>query len=209
MFLSFKKFLLSQKLKLAPDRGFSMLELIVVMAIFLIITAVVIADIPNFRQKSSLDLTANEVATYIRGAQVYGASQKSGGTGQVVYGIHLSSSPGENGAFYLFKDLKPSPGEKPEESYEINGFKISRIKVSQEDSDSDLAMVDLVFKSNNYANTLGTQLEPSLYADYSLGSSPSDFVLVEIKISPNNESTESRCVCVYSNGQITVESCNS
>lgn len=76
MFSSFKKILQAKSYKQETCRGFSLLELIVVMAIFLIITAVVIADIPNFRQKSSLDLTANEVATYIRGGQVFGISQK-------------------------------------------------------------------------------------------------------------------------------------
>jgi len=42
-----------------PNRGsagFSILELLVVIAIFLIITGVVLLDIPSFRRKTAIDL---------------------------------------------------------------------------------------------------------------------------------------------------------
>ena len=179
------------------QRGFSLLELIVVITIFLIITAVVIADIPNFRKKSTLELVSSEVATYVRGAQIYGASQKSA-EGSVVYGVHFEIGSSN---FYLFKDKRPDPGEKPEESYEIKGFKIGGIKINS----SDYSSVDIVFNTSNYASMVGTKLEPSIYQNYTVGFSPESNVSnVDIKIEDVRDPASFKCVRIYNNGQIAV-----
>jgi len=208
-YLSFKKFLKASKRFFSrlsvgslsnPSKGFTMLELIVVMAIFLIITAVVIADIPNFQNKSSLDLTVSEVATYIRGAQVYGASQKGNG---LRYGVHLEKNKNN---FYLFKDRKPVPGEKPEESYELNGFTILDLKVANPSVVSK-GQLDIVFQANNSLSTLGTNLESKIYDDYEeTGSLVSGFAYLDIVIR-RDRSGATGCLRVYSNGQI-VPSCD-
>ncbi|MFA6476548.1 MAG: prepilin-type N-terminal cleavage/methylation domain-containing protein [Candidatus Paceibacterota bacterium] len=181
-------------------KGFTILELIVVLAIFFVITAIVIADIPNFSSKSSLDLTTSEVATYIRGAQVYGASQKGGVA--VVYGIHLDS--GAN-SFYLFKNSKATK----EETYDITGFKVSAIKISPLQP-TPPSSIDVVFKANDYSNVTGTSLEPMVYNNY-VGSgsvSIANFISAEITITSDKGSVGSRCIKVYGNGQITIESCS-
>ncbi|OJI08261.1 MAG: hypothetical protein COX02_01870 [Candidatus Vogelbacteria bacterium CG22_combo_CG10-13_8_21_14_all_37_9] len=54
--------------------GFSLIEMLVVVSIFTIVTAVVLANLPSFRDKSSLDLVAQEIAIQIRGAQTYAMS---------------------------------------------------------------------------------------------------------------------------------------
>ena len=50
--------------------GFTLIEMIVVIAIFGIVTTIILANLPTFRDRSSLDLVAQEVAINIRGAQV-------------------------------------------------------------------------------------------------------------------------------------------
>lgn len=204
MFLFFKKILQTKNYKPETSRGFSMLELIVVIAIFLIITAVVVADIPNFRSKSSLDLTVSEVATYIRGAQVYGASQKGGEVASAIFGINLNKGLS---TFFLFRGNNK---DDRLENYETPGFKVSAIKVFLSDGgNSEYDALDIVFKANTYTGYIGTQLEPSFYLNYGEeGESPYLSVyFVEIKISSLQNEAMSSCLRIYNNGQITPASC--
>ena len=191
MFLSFKN--------KNSQSGFTLLELIVVIAIFLIITAVVMTDIPNFRQKSALDLTASEVATYIRGAQVYGAAQKGGATGVTTYSIKFTSGLS---SFSLFKN----DDSDSDEDYEINGFKIESILVDTpigcEGSPNSLS---IAFKVNDYSSGIGTQLEPTITSN---NDDCTDFSFVEIKIAPVRGTVTPQCVVVYKNGQITPAPCS-
>ena len=77
--------------------GFTLIEMMVVVAIFVIATGIVLANLPAFRNKSSLDLTAQEVATGIRQAQVYGAGTRQASTASKFpsYGIYFR----DNGKF--------------------------------------------------------------------------------------------------------------
>lgn len=186
------------------SKGFTLLELIVVMAIFLIITGVVLVDIPNFREKSALELTVSEVATYIRGAQVYGAVQK-GGTGDAVsYGIALSKGVSN---FSLFKNS--GSGTTTEESYKINGFQINDISIEGLEGESlcsfDFEGISIMFKVNDYSSGIGTQLEPTISVG---GDSCGNFSLVKIKITPVAKNDPAKCVLVYNNGQISPATCN-
>lgn len=183
-------------------RGFSLIELIVVISIFLIVTAVVFVDIPNFREKSSLDLITSEVATYIRGAQVYGAAQRSGEAGgPIVYGLSFSTN---SQSFSLFKDDKLSI----QENYELHGFNITGLKIIGADNNpSPQSNLDIVFQASDYVGGLGTRLEPEVFSNYSSDASPLGFNFVEIKISSLRSGALERCVLVYNNGQIAPAPC--
>ena len=109
-----------------------MLEMLVVVAIVLAMTAIVIMYIPQFRDRSSLDLVAQEVAISIRGAQVYASGGKVGQSfdiGKPSYGVHFdSANPNEffvfenNGEKYFEDETtdKIIPGEK----FTLRGVKI-------------------------------------------------------------------------------------
>ncbi|MFA5000797.1 MAG: type II secretion system protein [Candidatus Paceibacterota bacterium] len=171
--------------------GFTLLELIVVIAIFLIITAVVMTDIPNFREKSSLDLTVSEVATYIRGAQVYGTAKLVGTGGG--YGVRLSSgSP----SFYLFQGSNPDTSF---ESYELKGFKIGQL------NDDDCSSVDIVYPGGDYRTSFESNLIPQFSGE---GTSCRLTDFVKIEIVSQRGSGSSKCVFVYKNGQITIGACD-
>ena len=203
MFWSFgkSKKISSKGLVLNLSKGFTLLELIVVIAIFLIITVVVIADIPNFREKSSLDLTISEVATYIRGAQVYGAAQKGGVS--PYYLIHLTKNQPD---FCLLSSVKQncSPGGY-EEKYTINGFTVSDILI--DGSPLGGSTIDIVFSSNNYSISIGTKLEPAIYYNYFSLPSPISFNTLDVKITSIRNSSNYSCIRVYNNGQITPLKC--
>jgi prepilin-type N-terminal cleavage/methylation domain-containing protein len=200
MFLNFFKKNLKNK------QGFSLVELIVVMAIFLMITAVVIADIPNFREKSALDLTVSEVATYIRGAQVYGAAQKGGG-GVTAYIIKFNN---HNDVFALYKK-NANGSESLEESYQINGFAISSLKLSGSHNSECLipSNFSIKFNSNNYASQIGTQLEPEVFVEGgNINCGAFSYAEIGIASIRNNSNLPPQCVRIYNNGQIAPAGCD-
>jgi len=191
------------------NRGFTLLELIVVIAIFLIITAVVIADIPNFHRRSSLDLVTSEIITYIRGAQTYGASQKGVTTGPstpLVYGIHISPTLNDirEGDFYLFRDDKNPPHE---EGYSIKGFKILMVK----DNSGRIYSggQDIVYRANSQVSSLGTNTEPSFFSSFNGNFSEANVInSLEIRIVSNNDPNICKKIIIFNNGQISPTSCD-
>ncbi|HDQ16662.1 MAG TPA: type II secretion system protein, partial [Candidatus Vogelbacteria bacterium] len=52
-------------------RGFTLIEMLVAVAIFFIVTGAILINIPQFRNRVNIDLIAGEVSLYIRSAQVY------------------------------------------------------------------------------------------------------------------------------------------
>jgi prepilin-type N-terminal cleavage/methylation domain-containing protein len=58
-------------------KGFTLIEMLVVIAIVGIMSAVIMINPLNFQSQNSIDLVAQQVAVLIRGAQVYSGSSKS------------------------------------------------------------------------------------------------------------------------------------
>ncbi len=88
-------------------RGFTLIELITSVAIVLIMTAVVLSNLPDFRDRASLDTVSQEIAIDIRGAQVFSRGTKSSGTINAKslfypYGIYLDKTHDQS--FLLFAD---------------------------------------------------------------------------------------------------------
>jgi prepilin-type N-terminal cleavage/methylation domain-containing protein len=80
------------KMKLAPKRGFTIIELVVTLAIFTIISAITLANFPGVGSRMNLELLANDVALLIRQAQVYGLGIKNVSGIYPTYGVHVSSA---------------------------------------------------------------------------------------------------------------------
>jgi prepilin-type N-terminal cleavage/methylation domain-containing protein len=83
----------------ATLRGFSLLELLVVMAIFSVISLIVLANHSRFNSSVLLGSLAYDMALSVREAQVYGLSVRGQDVGSnsftnfnVGYGIHFSGS---------------------------------------------------------------------------------------------------------------------
>lgn len=103
--------------KLKAVSGFTLIEMLVVISIFLIMTGVILANFPAFRDKAALDLLAQEIATTIRQAQVYGIGTREAGTEFTSYGIYfdLNDTSLAKKAFYLYANrdsinsFSPSP----------------------------------------------------------------------------------------------------
>ena len=96
-------------LRSSKSLGFSLIEMLVVISIFVIVTGIVLVNLPAFRDKSSLDLVAQEIALTIRQAQVFGIGTRAfGANAYPSHGIYLD--PNQRQQFILFADLPPVSG---------------------------------------------------------------------------------------------------
>ena len=102
--------------------AFTLIEMLVVISIFMIITGVILANFPAFRDKAALDLLAQEIATTIRQAQVYGIGTREAGSGSdfTSYGIYFDLTDTVNlgeKAFYLYADRRPDLNTPPDQKF--------------------------------------------------------------------------------------------
>ncbi len=168
------------------QQGFSLLELMVVIAIFLIITAVVMADIPSIGRKGALDLTAQEVAGCIRAAQVYGTAKRAEQTSDVI------GAKVEFDKIIIFANDVNSSDNLIEEC-ELNGFNLTPLEFDT-----------VKFPSSLYERTVQTSLEPEFYKGGSPAPSNSSFKIKVTSVRTNQE----KCVYIYQSGQIAVGDCS-
>jgi type II secretory pathway pseudopilin PulG len=90
----------------SDKNGFTVVELIVTIGILIVITALILADYPEFSQRMSLKKTSQEIALVVHQAQAYGLGVREFIPGSGVYpgyGIHFDSSSPDS--FLLFADL--------------------------------------------------------------------------------------------------------
>ncbi|OHA60583.1 MAG: hypothetical protein A2556_00245 [Candidatus Vogelbacteria bacterium RIFOXYD2_FULL_44_9] len=85
------KFSFSDQQKLTTS-GFTLIEMVTVIGIFVVVTGIILANLPSFRSSSALDLVAQEVATQVRGAQIYAMSTVVSDTTGNVFGYLLQTS---------------------------------------------------------------------------------------------------------------------
>ncbi len=99
-----------KKHRSVSPRGFTLVEMVVVLAIIVIITTVALLGQSSFNQSLILTDTAYTVAFSIRQAQSQGlSSQRFGSLQNAGYGIHVVS--GVTDSYILFADILPvSPG---------------------------------------------------------------------------------------------------
>lgn len=198
--------------------GFTLLEMTVVLVIVAIMTAIVLMNLPQMKGGLSIDVVAQEVAIYIRGAQVYSRATK---VDRIIkdynsYGIHFTSS---NKSFFLWADGNNSADYKtpnpvfyrqdfscrenicdPEqETYDLpNGFTISKLVCIANDSTvvSDQTNLDIVFQSPDpeaqFANLVNSGNGPCYNA-------------TKVKICLKSANAEQyRIIETHANGQIAV-----
>ncbi len=85
-------------------RGFTLIELMVVLVIIMVITTVVLTNQNTFNKTLILANTAYDIALTLRSTETYGISSRAVGTAaNVGYGIHVES--GTRSSFILFADI--------------------------------------------------------------------------------------------------------
>lgn len=97
---SFKKILNTDQIL---SRGFTLIEMITVVAIVLIMTAILLGNLPDFRDKTSLDAVAQEVAIIVRQTQVFGSATRNARGEFPSQGIYIDTRKKDN--FIVFADI--------------------------------------------------------------------------------------------------------
>ncbi len=180
-------------------RGFSLIELLVVVGIFVVITGVVLANNARFNSSVLLGNAAYDVALSVRQAQVYGLStQVHQGVFQVGYGMHFAG-PVE---YLLFADLDSNKRYDPAtdqivQTYALGrGHTVYRYCGQKSDGTEDctdnqaaITHLDIAFLRPNPDSTI-TADSPAPYSS--------------AKITLRSASGETRTVSVQSTGQISV-----
>lgn len=96
-------------------RGFTLIELVVVLVIITIITGVVLTSQGTFNKSLTLANTAYDIALTIRSAETFGLGSRAipGGVVNAGYGLHFGSET--MNSFTLFADTHPTtPCERPD-----------------------------------------------------------------------------------------------
>jgi len=89
-------------------RGFTLIEMLVVLAIIVVLTAIILFGQVNFNRTLSLNNAAYDIALSIRQAQSYGlSSQAFGGVNNPGYGVYFYAPVPET-SYVLFADTSPT-----------------------------------------------------------------------------------------------------
>ncbi len=183
-------------------RGFSLIELLVVTAIFIVITGLVLANHSRFNSSVLLGNAAYDIALSVREAQVYGLStQIYSGAFQAGYGVHFQGTS----QYFLFADLDAGHNKRYDQGTDkvIQTYTLTRghsiknycgVKVdgTKECSDNASAIthLDIGFLRPNPDSTI-TGDAPGV--GYSSGT-----------ITIKSGSNETRTISIQSTGQISV-----
>lgn len=190
-------------------KGFTIVELIVSIAIFAVMTALVIAKYGTFNQSTLLTNIAYDMALTIRTAQTYGLSVKSTSSSVndfgSAYGIHFSNN--SNNTFTFFADTitgsglyKYNDGEAITKYTLTQGVTIDSICLGSELNDctklnSEYDSLDIVYKRPNPNAIFNVTSIDAL----TLENSPTAFI--ELK---SSDGTNKVAVYIRKNGQISV-----
>lgn len=203
--------LFDEIINVQKKRGFTIVELIVVMSIVIIISGVVIAKYQTFNSSYLLGVIAQEMAVTIRLSQTYGISVKgytsdNGVTYQFPnYGIHVDIS--NNDEMILFVDIDGTAGYSQANDAIIETYKIpteyfiKKICVDEDgnvpagefcDDNSALTGFDILFKRPNpeaRINSINYLLDDASLARFYIG---------------NNVTTKEKRIEIRDTGQISV-----
>lgn len=190
--------------------GFTLVEMMVVVAIFLIMTGVILINAPSVREKLSIELVAQELSINIRGTQVYGISTQGkiiieDGVEKTIfpsYGIYFDlNNPKEAKIFALpigDNDLAFDPvanSDAVAETYRIpEGYAIDSLNYFDEDG------------NKIPANKLVTAfIRPSPRARFAIGGEGENDAIQNVLITVKSiRESKARQITVYNNGQISV-----
>lgn len=200
------------------NRGFTVIELVMSMAIFGFMTALVVAKFGNFNQSTLLTDTAYDVALAVHTAQTYGISVKNlnSGTFSPAYGVDFSTavsgvacgatSNTNNTNMVLFADISPST---PDGLCDISDATVTNYKLLRGATISALCTgtgASLPPNCSNSINRLDISfLRPNpeaLICDVSPCTTANAKTYAQITIRATDGST--RTVAVRRNGQVTV-----
>lgn len=192
--------------------GFTLVEMMVVLSIFSVITGLVISNVPSLRNRVSVDLVSQNIAINIKSAQSFGtAIRQVNGQTPRSWGIHFNSHIEDKFIlFYVFGqndkrfdglDFGCSDNTNCFEVYSIRGATVDEYCINFIDSTQcgNYSLMDVSFTRPS--------LEPEFcarnnYIDSCYGDNISSF---SFRVSSSSDLNQERFLTIYSNGQISVD----
>jgi Tfp pilus assembly protein FimT len=204
--------------------GVTLVELVVVIFIFMILTSITIFNYGKFRSSLSIQNLADDIALSIRRAQGFAIGVRgTGGTFTPGYGIHFTAKSdtakykGSNKSFILFVDMDTIPNKKYD--YDSSGVCgnptvgnecLELLSITSADN------IDSIFL-NDYATSISSSdtvdilfkrpiPEPIFCHRYlGLGScDPAPISSIKIRISTDADPSIYKSITIFNNGQINV-----
>ena len=198
-----------------PVRGFSLIEMMVVLSIFVIMMAVVLANLPSFREKTTLDLIAQEIAITIRQAQVYGLGTRSFGVNVFPsFGIYFNQGVLGTRSFVLYADsdgggsYDPDTGcgeavtECVEEFLILGGVAIKTAEGLVVCNDNNCGTPTIITETEDLAINF---TRPYPEAEFVVDGSVNPGSYAKIIIESTRNPSQQREIQVWSTGQISVK----
>lgn len=196
------------------SKGFTLIELIVVSAIILIVTAFIMFKQTKFNSATLMRSLTYSIALSVRQAQVYGTSIREFSKGSNVfapgYGIYVPSSGDTSDTYYLFADTVPAgagngaydgisealPAFTLGKGYVINSLCAVTIGGN---TCTPVSSLTIFFRRPNPDACISTNVSPSSCAP---GAAPAySSAYVQIRSTGNNDL---RAIKVSDTGQISV-----
>lgn len=180
MFINIKKFKKSIN-SISNKKGMTLVELMVVLSIFVIVSGIVIFDYGSFRSAVSLQNLADDIALSVRRAQSYAigvhdSPQLASMNFKSGYGIHFSTYPvsdftktleGSNKSFILFADI-PDAGGYMDKTYNYDQSSISSLCDNTTLSSGNECLDILNINSTDVVDSIcpGGSVEGTCYSGY-------------------------------------------
>lgn len=190
--------------------GFTMVEMMVVLTIFTIMTGVVMANLPLFRDRSALGLVAEEVALTIRQSQVYGGATKSFSSGFPSFGTYFDG--GVSNSFIVFGDSKTtgalnkydtSPACGAANTECLEQFNLTGVKIIGLYGCSPNC--SLLTSPNNVFSVLFVRPEPEAKFFDSNGVSLATWSCAKVRLQSLRDTTVAKDVTIWNTGHIYVQ----
>ena len=190
------------------NEGFSLVELLVTIGIFVIVTGVILFNFRSFDSRIVLDNLAYEVALTVRQAQVFGTSVKEAGAGSELfpsYGVFFSTF--DDNAFTLFADVFPVLESGGDGKYGAGDILIDQFSIQKGNYISQLCGYVLATSSCTPLDALHVSYvrpNPEGVVIGVTGSGDAQYSFAEVTLStPSGENTKT--VTIWANGQIAVQ----
>jgi prepilin-type N-terminal cleavage/methylation domain-containing protein len=191
------------------NKGFTLVEMLISVGIFTMMSALILANYPEFRSRSALDNLTAQVATVFREAQVYGISVREEGLANFStgYGVHVDRSTDEkvliifadrNKNYIFDPDASRADGDTILESFRLNGGEtITELCAPSCVGDTGTRPIDV-------QSITAVFVRPNPDAYFSVGGVYNPALSsISLKIS-NRSGSYDRDVEVYTTGQISV-----
>jgi type II secretory pathway pseudopilin PulG len=189
--------------------GYTIIELLVTIGIFSLISSIVLVNYPKLSEQLSVSQTAHEIALAFREAKTYAlAVRQFGGSYQVGYGVHFDKATPENFILYaapLNTSNKCNSGVNcvrgSVATYDVDTFTMkSGIQIM---SICDTTTGTICYEKLDVAYV---RPDPIVYIiGTDVGGTPSPQSLTSIRIKVRTPGGQEKSIDIWSTGQISVQ----